>query len=90
MSFSFLIKLKIKIKNNTKQGRVLHILWMSTVGIPFNKQDWTSQRKQMSHILGPIAVSFIEQREILVEDASILEPIYEEELEAEDLCHGTR
>ena len=70
---------------------MLHILWMRKSGIPHNKQDWMLfGRIQMPHILGPIAVSFIEQREILVEDASSLEPIFEEQLETEDLCRGTK
>ena len=58
---------------------MLHIDWIPTGYISYNRQNWTSpwfERIHLPHILGPVAVTFIEHREILVEDASIL-------------CHGT-
>ena len=73
---------------------MLHITWEPTTGPPREKADWMSpwvDGVRLPHILGPIAVSFrTYKREILVEDTSKLEPIFDEQLQAEDLCHGTK
>ena len=73
---------------------MLHITWEPTTGPPRKKADWMSpwvDGVELPHILGPIAVSFrTYKREILVEDSSKLEPNFDEKLEAEDLCHGTK
>ena len=68
-------------------------MWEPTGYSSYNYQNWTSpwfERIHMPHILGPIAVSFIEYDDLLVKDATKLEPIFDEQLEAEDLCHGTK
>ena len=72
---------------------MLHIEWESTVDSHMSGYYGGASIRQphhMPHILGPIAVSFIEYDDLLVKDATKLEPIFDEQLEAEDLCHGTK